>query len=268
MPESLNTSDLSKLRQLAPSDPYNRYNYNYSLFMGDDPAGRGGCEEIRVQPQTHPVLRMMKDESVSKNYPYVFAQGNEWALPAGWDYGYLSYYALSGVDQNGPYIEKSDKKVNVPARMVRASFQNSDATWAQVPVAPFPPAPMNTLQYPAIKMDTSANQGMSPGQNFTPDQGVGDLDPEVPLDTVANGTQGSWNLYGKLPSGKLYSYNFQDKSSATAYGNTVINSGGTAMICPQEAAPAPAPQVAASGINKGLALLLAIPAAYLFLKHR
>lgn len=147
MPNSLSREELLRLRQLSPSDPYKRHLYNYSMFMGDHMRERGGYEQMRYQGTPDPILRLLPDESVSQVYPYVFAKGSEWALPPGWDEGYLSYYALSGVDGKGGYIAKDKAQrrvntgmVNVPASMARAFFQKSRRAWPHVAVATGRPA--------------------------------------------------------------------------------------------------------------------------------
>ncbi len=152
MPNSLSREELQRLRQLSPSDPYKRHIYNYSMFMGDQMKARGGYETMRYQGTPNPILRLMPEESVSGEYPYVFAKGSEWALPPGWDEGYLSYYAMSGVDAKGGYVSKNkaQRQVNVPpgtvmvpARMARSSFQNSRRAWPHIGVGTRGPARPN-----------------------------------------------------------------------------------------------------------------------------
>lgn len=176
MPESLSTQELKRLRQLNPKGPYAPHMPMWSMFMGDD-AKKAGLETLRVQgrvaPGSKPIMRLQKDESVSTQYPYVFARGDEWALPPGWDEGYLSYYNMSGIDSKGGFIDKSAKqvsgdKVNVPAFMTRASFQNNSQGWPDVGIAKKVNRPagattayitLSDLEMPQIVPDRSKGMG-------------------------------------------------------------------------------------------------------------
>ncbi len=56
------------------------------------------------------------------------------------------------------------------------------------------------------------------------------LDMTPAVNTVPDGTPGSWNVTGTQKSGSMYSYNFGDKAAAQTYAQAVVDSGGTATM--------------------------------------
>lgn len=77
------------------------------------------------------------------------------------------------------------------------------------------------------------------------------LDMSPAVNTVADGTPGSWNVSGTQKSGSIYSYNFVDKAAAQTYAQAVVDSGGTATMY-QVPVSAPPPTDPWSNITAGV----------------
>lgn len=98
-----------------------------------------------------------------------------------------------------------------------------------------------------------------------------------PTNNVPPGTPGAWAVAGTMPDGTPFAYFFPDDASATSYAQSVANAGGNPSVyTPEEVAqglvPGHGPSAAAPAATGGgfgkVALLLALPAAYLYMKSR